>query len=299
MFDSLAPAALALSVAGTVGCSLSEPPESLVARGEAIDRTTQALALGSLRALEGVYGAGCVDRTGAWSLALEGDPKLEAPPLSIVKGDTACELTVTTVVADERLKADKSFVLGTSYAESPTRVGSGERAFFVNAKISTSKASDSLVVTVLYSDDPAAVSSAYGASYATVAASGSLEKVAAPDYKVDLEGGLKILVDARTVVDSAVGSAVLVAGEVAGSSFVVDGGKLPASPTLDMVDEVYRAGAPTAIEGTGDVKVPASAFALGGASLATSPTRTIVIRGGTSELPTYQLVRVTFNPPKR
>lgn len=65
-----------------------------------------------------------------------------------------------------------------------------------------------------------------------------------------------------------------------------------------MVDEVYRAFAGTAVDAKGDVKVPASAFTLAGASLAASATRTIIIRGGSPSMPAYQLVRVTFNPPK-
>ncbi len=297
MFDSLVPAALAATMAGTAGCSLSEPPESILARGEAVDRTTHALSVGSLRALEGSYGAGCVDRLGAWSLALEGDPELKAPPLSVVKDDSACTLTVTAVHADDRLELATPFVLGESYWAKPAHVGSDDRGFYINAKLAFSKASESLVVTVLYSDDPSAVSSLYGATYATVSASGSIEKVAAPDYRLDLEDGLKVLVNAKAVVSTAEGSGVLVAGKVPGSSYVVDGGKLPEAPTFAMVDEVYHAFDAAAVPGTGDVKVPASAFALSGASLATSATRTIIVRGGSPEMPTYQLVRVTFNPP--
>ena len=214
MFDSLAPAALAVTMAGTVGCSLSQPPESMVARGEAIDRTTQALAVGALKALEGVYGEGCVERSGSWSLALEGDAKLEAPPLSVVKDDSACELSIRAVIADERIELVAPLVLQEDYASKPAQVGNDKATFFINAKISSSKMTDSFKVTVLYSDDPRAVADSYGASYATVAASGSMETVVAPDYKIDFAGGgLKVLVNAKSVVSSAEGSAATHAQE--------------------------------------------------------------------------------------
>lgn len=222
MFDSLMPTAAAVIAAGAVGCSVSVAPPSLEGHGEAVDRTTQALSIGAIHALDGTYGANCISRSGAWSLRLSGVEALDHPDLSVVKDNSECVLTVTHVVADAAYALATPLVLSTSYDALPTAVNTGGTALWVKAKLASASMSDSLFVTLLFSDSPSALATSLSATYASVSAGGSTSEVLAPTYTVDLDtGALKVEVTASKVVSSASGSARLVPGAVTGSAYTV------------------------------------------------------------------------------
>lgn len=296
MFDSLLPAAAAAIAAGAVGCSVSMAPPSLEGAGEALDLTTQALSVGAIHALDGTYGANCVSRSGPWSLRLSGAEALDHPAVSVVKDNSECVLTVTHVVVDATYALATPLVLAASYDAVPAAVNTGGSPLWVKAKLASASMSDSLFVTLLFSDSPSVLTSSLSASYASVSASGSSSEVLAPTYTADLETGmLKVEVTASKAVTSASGSARLVPGAVTGSAYTVYAGALSSTPSFVEVDAAYHGGTPTSISGT--PVIAASAFGLVGQSLASAIVRTVIVRGGTSDLPTYEVLRITFNPP--
>lgn len=250
--------------------------------------------VGDLRALAGTYGAECKDRSGSWDLRLSG-PEV-ANPLSVLANNSECELTLTHVVADSTYPLEKPMTLKTSFG-APTKVGSGASGFWVNAKLDSSDMSKNFKITMLFAESPGAVSSTVSTGYDSVGGTGDVTKVPAPNYSLDT-GALAVKVDSRSVVTSASGAVVLLAGDVAGVGYVIDMGNLSEAPAYEEVAKIYGGAKATPMD-EGSLKIPASDFELVGASLTAGAARTIVVQGGTPEMPTYQLIRFSIAPPSK
>lgn len=279
--------------ATTAGCS---GEESVKADAEVVDRTSQALAAGSLLSINGTYGEDCTARSGAWSVAIEDEATLDNPALSVVKNDTACELTLTSIVADQEYAATPDILLESTYQSSASDFkGAGVDppvAFHANAKINPDDFSSNFLITVLYSDDPNAASGANNASYAEWTSSAVGDHVAAPDYLV--VDNVAVQVDANDVVTLALGSVTLTDGSVTGERYFVDLGALPASPSYAEIVSAFDGGSTSELAGPNPT-IDAAEFDLVGQTLPV--TRTLVVRHVESGVASFQTFRVTFEAP--
>jgi hypothetical protein len=119
-----------------------------------VDRTTRALSSGALLSVNGTYGAGCQDRAGAWSVAVDGAAVLDHAALTVLTNDVACALTLTELhTTSGLLAATPTLPLATSYPAAPAVFGSPV-AFYASAKLSAVTFAADFVLTLLYSDDP-------------------------------------------------------------------------------------------------------------------------------------------------
>lgn len=84
------------------------------ARAE-VATTTQALTAGSVTSVNGTYGAGCTGRSGSWSARVSGTDPLTYPPLTVVRNNAGCSLTLTSLVADQTYTGSPSIPLATAY----------------------------------------------------------------------------------------------------------------------------------------------------------------------------------------
>ena len=280
------------------GCGAAETVEPSVSL---IERASSALTAGSVTALNGTYGS-CVERSGAWSVRVSGVAALANPALSVVKGDSACTLTVTEVVADQTYTTTTALGLSTSYraTASPFAPSSGgATVFYANAKIDATSFASDFVISLLYSGDPSATDAGnVTATYATVSSSAQALLVTPPDYTISFTTGtpFTLQLDAAKVVTSASGAATLQDGTSLGTSYVVDQGTLGANPTYLQVQAAFLFGTNRTISGANPT-VPASYFGLSGVSLASPVVRTVIVGRLLSGVLGYELIKVTFKSP--
>lgn len=279
------------------GCAQDEA--SVGGSGMAIEQSSSALTIGTLQWANGTYGAGCVTRSGSWSLRISGSATMDNPALSVVQGNAACVLTLTQLVADQTYIGTPAIALGTSLAGSASAFApnASPLAFYANAALSSASFNADFTVTVLYSDDANLKTGAVTSGYASVAATSSATGINAPNYTISL-GSLTVQVDVNYVVQSATGTANLTDGTVTGTTYFVDQGTLGASPTFAELDAAYNAAspAPTSISGA-NPQVAASAFGLVGVNLSSTAYRTIVIRRLVTTVPSYETFRIAFSHP--
>lgn len=275
------------------GCSEAE---ILRPDAEIVNRASQALALDSVNSINGTYGVTCLERVGAWSVAVEGGATLDHTALSVIKNDADCVLTLTEIIADDiTYESVPTIGLDDTYEVAASEFavdGTGPVIFYANAKINPDDFSADFTVTVLYSDDPNAASGSNNASFAQWASSAVGDHLAAPNYTVT--DNIAVQTDAEDVVTLALGSVDLTDGLVTGEHYFVDLGTLPATPTYAQVDAVFAAATPTAIVGA-DPEVDVADFALDAETLPI--VRTLIIRHVENDVPAYQTFKVTFNAP--
>jgi hypothetical protein len=122
------------------------------ARDSATQQSTAYLVSADLLSANGSYGPGCRDRSGSWSVAIAG-AELTYPQLSVVQNDEACELTLVSLVADQLYTAAPAMTLWAAYQPSASAYSAGGPiAFYANAKLSGSFASDFALTLLLSSD---------------------------------------------------------------------------------------------------------------------------------------------------
>ena len=153
--------ALALFAGATTaaGCGSDDLRPNVVV----VDHTTAPLSLGALNAINGTYGAGCIGRSGSWSSPIGGySGALDNSPLSVVKANSACVLTLTSVlIGSIKYEPASTVNLSDSYAGSAvayTAEGETAIAFYGNLKLSDATFTSSFSISLLYSDDAAAAS---------------------------------------------------------------------------------------------------------------------------------------------
>jgi hypothetical protein len=283
---------------GTGACVSPDDADAVVASAEPIDRSTQALGTGTLLWANGTYGAGCLTHSGSWSLRISGAAAMDNAALSVVKNNTACVLTLTSLVADQTYAATPSIAMGSSYAGSASAFApSGAVNFYANAKLSATTFSSDFVVTILYSDDKRAATGALTAGYASVAATSTATSQTSPNYTLDMAtDALAVQTDANYIVTAATGLADLTDGSTTGDGYIVDLGTLATTPTFAQLDAAYTAGSPTTISGA-NPQITAATFGLVGVDLTTAAVRTIVIRKSVSGVRSFQTFKITFSHP--
>jgi hypothetical protein len=116
-------------------------------------RRTQALTSADLASVNGTYGAGCRNRSGAWSLAAAPSADLDHDELSVVRDNISCVLTLTELHTTQAVAASPSIELTTSFGGAPSEFGV-PLEFYADAALSSVTFASAFVLTVRYSDDP-------------------------------------------------------------------------------------------------------------------------------------------------
>lgn len=286
----LAPVALAATVCA---CGRSSEPTAVEA---SVEVTSRALTDNTIQWIDGTYGAGCVARSGSWSLRVSGSASMDYSTLSVVQNNTACVLTLTKIVADQTYTGSPALAMSGSYAGSAsTFTGDAGVAFYANARLSSTTFASAVTVYLIYSNDSSLLTGSLDGAYVSMSASASTSGTTPPNYTLDLTtGALAANVSATTSsVQSASGTANLVVGTTAGEGYYVDQGALPSTPTFGQLDAAYTAASKTSIASS-PVLVPAASFGLTGVTISTPVVRTIVIQHNVSGVHSYQTFAITF-----
>jgi hypothetical protein len=281
------------------GCGQQVAPGS----ASVLDRTTRALAIGSVLELNGSYDPGCIERQGqVWSVGLGDFQSLTNAPLSVVLNDAGCVLYVTsfrvgTQAVSQLYLPPVPVALGADFfaAGVPFRLDPQEPvAFYANLRIEPDTSFQGpFTVTALYSEDVQATSLQVGpTSSSQVSAQLAAAGVPAPGIKASFTD-LGFQVDAQGVVQSVAGYATLTVESVAAQSFIVEVGQLGETPSYAEVDAAFLAGVQMPMSGPTGM-IPAGAFGLAGQSLATPLVRNIILANEEAGTRSYQLIRITF-----
>lgn len=296
---------LALSLPLLAGCG----DHAVLPAGKLVDRTTKALSLGSFAEINGSFGRGCTNRSGAWSLGLDGFTALTNPSLSVVQGDIGCELSVSAVralspVGSSVYSLGNTLSLGigfwpTSY---PFKLNIGGSAdFYANMRIAPDLTfTSNFTIDIIYSEDPSQLTSSLIASYyeePVVRSSVMSAGISAPDYGLDLSG-LTVQVNDQKVVRSAVGDASLLRMNVPGQSYVVSTLNLGEGPSFSTVDAAFLGGLQRPLGPLAPISlVPAEVFALTGADLSTQVIRTLIVANEVAGTRSYEVFAIRVDVP--
>jgi hypothetical protein len=142
--------------------SCASLPDDVSGRVDLLDASRSALAIRTLKFVNGTYGSKCTERSGNWSVSLGISAKdMDFPALSVVRGDATCTLAVTGIVGDEPFTALSAIDLTEAFAANGTAFFSTKGppkdvVFFANAKLDTSAFERDFEIKLLVSDDPKA-----------------------------------------------------------------------------------------------------------------------------------------------
>jgi Concanavalin A-like lectin/glucanases superfamily len=165
--------AIAMSIALTVACSHGS--DESWPTDVTIEAHGAQLTIGTLRSVNGSYGGGCTNRSGNWTALVDSGATPDHDLLSVVMGDSACQLTLTSIrTATALYQADPAIVLSDTYQAlaSAFQDSGGPLEFYGNAKLSSLAFGGDFSVSLLLSADAtlASTSRAAAYSYATVIA---------------------------------------------------------------------------------------------------------------------------------
>lgn len=274
-----------------------------------VDRTTRALSLGSFSEINGTFGSGCTNRSGAWSVGIDGEASLTNPLLSVVLGDSTCGLSVSSVrlsspAGSSIYSRGDTISLGKNFWQigSPFMLHPGDpAAFYINMRIAPDLTfASNFTVDMIYSEDPTRLTASIIASYyvepvaRSVASSGGISP---PDYALDISG-LGVQVNEQKVVRSATGNAALLTMSVPGQSYVVSTQDLGQAPSFAAVDAAFLGGLNQFL-GVMDpsILIPADVFALSGVDLSTPTIRTLIVANEVAGTRSYEVFTITVGVP--
>lgn len=272
---------------------------SVQANGVLVDRTSQALSVGALLFASGTYD-GCVDRSGAWSLALDGFAgELPNDALSVVKDDVDCVLTLSSLTSGVEAtplewvdnEADPAIDMDDVFQVSASSFDSG--AFYANARLNAVSFASDFTVAVLFSDDPdGAQTGSDTAGFIVSSATATSSQVAAPNYTIAMTG-IVVQTDANDVVEGATGTAQLTTGGSNGERFVVR----TTSPgtTYADIDDAFLGGSSALLSSLTTLQLTAAGFDIVGADLTSGAIRYVLIVHTVDGVRSYQVITVTFN----
>jgi hypothetical protein len=297
----------ALTLAAMPACG-GAGNQNVTGEGAVVNRATQALSsISNFLEFNGSYGSGCHEFTGNWSLPLAQLINQTNQTLAVVKNDTDCQLTLTSLlVGDDESSAvmyqtQSGITLTGEYADNPSpfAVNQGDAVvFYANGRIEPDASfSTDFTMRVLYSDDSTAASSSANAVYATQSASAATSDVPAPNYTATTN--VAIEVDANNIVQSDTGTVDLSLPGMSpqtGEYYVVTTTALSSSPAYSDVDAAYNAGTPASLS-MSSPSIPASALGLASVNLSTPAIRRIIIAHFDNGTPSYEVITVTFNHP--
>ncbi|MET0285386.1 MAG: hypothetical protein ABW352_12980 [Polyangiales bacterium] len=281
--------AVALGVLFVIACSDGEDP----ARPGAIltDQDTQnIISAADIESMNGTY-TNCTNRTDPWSLAVTGTPTLDNAPLSVIRGDTGCQLAITEIRtgADGLLEASAPIALSTTFG--PARSFGNPISFYATAAVGSVNFGGDFSLTLLFSAQPRNADDMLTASFATVTnSSASAVGVPAPNYTLNAAGAT-VTTDIAGIVITVLGNVGLTAGSAPGDSYLIVSGSV--NDSYADINSTFLAGSPTAVSAT----IAASAFLAPGVNLASGAVRTLIIAKITNGVASYQKLAITFNPP--
>lgn len=288
-----------------------EPPPTgtSTTRLELDDRVSATLTVTSVMAIQGTYGAACLQRSGSWTLALNGYALAAGETaLTVEGGNVACQLSVTTVKAGSvgaplsyRSAAPSAHLLAASYAEHGVAFmldGAGATLFYANFRIEPDLTfASNFLVRMVYSDDVRETDLTYVTHYDVSNGTAVIGLNQAPNATLSLTA-LDVSVTATNVVKSSTGTAMLTQGSVVGASYFIDLGTIPASPSYAAVDAAFQAASARSVALVGaSQSIPAAAFELMGVDVTTPKVRSVVVAVTVNGVPSYQLIRITFLKP--
>lgn len=267
-------------------------------------------------AIKGLYGPDCKRHGGeSWRLQLDGAPGA----LEVAQGDsiTSCSLLLTTLQvsrAPDGARTDFELAppipLSMAHSASASAVNqpgpAGARAFYANARIlqlPQPSFSNPFMVEVVYAAEPSACDglSFPPAWYTRHSVSAASSPVTAPNYEIDASGIVSV-VDADYVVQSSSSGGVIL---WLPSSRPQSGEELKILPgdarpdSFEQIDAAYRSAREAiATAGQKRIALPFQRFGLIGSTL--PQTRTILVKrtDGASGVPSYEVLRVLFPPPR-
>lgn len=255
--------------------------------------------------LNGTYGSGCMGRNGSWSVPMVKLAQTSNPTLDVIRGNTACELTLQSVRIGESesnampVFADWPVPLTGNFYPNPIpfrRSPADNISFFANMRIDPDASFQSdFVIRFEYSDQPTTAGTSLGSSFSTQSASATSFGLAAPNY-VPQTGALSIKVDVNYVVQSISGQLRLYRGTNSGTTYAVTDAPLSAKSSYDEVNQVF-ATAPQHDILSSPIVLDASEFQLMGVDLTTPVVRTIIVAAGAPSARSYQMISVTFVHP--
>ena len=232
------------------------PPEVAV-----FDRSRSNLSLGTLNEINGTY-AGCIHHTDgdAWSAPIGSFSSLDNAALSVVEGDSGCQLTVTSVLIDADSYvpvtpidlSDSYLMAGVAFKlyDPMTMMPGSAVAFFGNLKLSSASYAYGFSLSLVYSDDPRLTSGGNSNSnYRTTSATASDGQASPPDYTAD-STGLQVQTDAAKKITAVSGTVDLTHHSVQGQAYVIDSTNLGATPSFDTLNTRFNAGMSVAITAT-------------------------------------------------
>lgn len=292
--------ALAACVQMAAGCGGAE---ALTPKVVLVDHTVAKLSLGALNALNGTYGQDCIGRSGSsWSSPIGGfSGALDHDPLSVVKGNGDCVLTLTSVlIGSIRYLPASTVDLTDSYSNSAVAYsaeGDTAIAFYGNLKLSDATYTSSFSISLLYSDDSGAASAGQTqSSYKYNTISSTQGTVVPPDYTVD-GSSVAVQTDANKVISDVAGFIDLTDGMLTGQEYVISSVDLGASPSFDEIDAAFRAGTPVTISAA-NPSIAAGDLGLVGTSLAASSAiREVIVAHIVNNIRAYQVITLTVLAP--
>lgn len=289
----LAAALLALFV--LCSCVAGEVPD-LPSDEAVIASVTDPLSNSAIQWLNGTY-TSCIGRTGSWSARVSGSATMENEALSVVKNDTGCQLRLTSVQGDVKYTTASPILLGTSYAGSASTFGSGQTAFYGNAKLESAGYASDFQITFVHNggdNAPPVIDATVTGAYATVSSSVATQIATPPSYTLDISN-LRFTADMIQLIVTLTGSATLVNGLVTGNSYAIDS-TLGANPTYAQTRDAYDAAVLTqkTISGANPT-IQASEFSVVALSiLGSTQVRNIIVKRTVAGVSAYQIFRVTF-----
>lgn len=297
-------AAMSLALAGAGGCEQASAV-AVSGNGEAFNRSAHQLSLGSVLEFSGSYGAGCVDRSGQWSVATTTLSSMTNPALSVVRNNTACQLSLEMMrigpseAAATMLVADDPIQLGATFKPVATAfriMAAGAVTLYANFRVTPDIAFGSnFSIQGMYSDDPTQAAADVSAIYEVVSSSASAADVPPPNYGTDASS-LSLKVDAAKLVTQASGAVQLIDMVQPGESYVISNMDFGAAPSYGDVDQQFSTGTQTAISGVNPV-IAAADLNLIGADLNQPLFRSIIIAHAAADVRSYQVIAIRFLGP--
>ena len=295
-------AALALVLFAAVPAGAGCGAADLTPQITLIDHTTAPLSLGALNAINGTYGSSCIGRSGSWSSPIGGFAgTMDNDPLSVVKGNSTCSLTLTSVLIGS-LKYDPASTVTLTGSYAGTAVAYSQEmmsavAFYGNLKLSDASFTSSFSISLMFSDDSALASAGSAQStYKYNSITSTQSNVVPTDYTVD-GSSVGVQTDANKSISDVAGHIDLTDGIVTGQNYVISSVDLSSAHSFDDIDAAYTAGTPVTISGPNPF-INASALGLVGVSLASGDiTREIIVAHIVNNIRAYQVITLTVLAP--
>ncbi|MET0342495.1 MAG: hypothetical protein ABW252_15935 [Polyangiales bacterium] len=282
-----------------LGCSAEDGAPARTAEVDIVDRTVEGISTSQVSHISGTY-AGCAARSGSWSLAITGNPQLPFSPLTVVTGDAACTLALTTIhtLSDGALTVNTTVTPGAQLAlgsawSTPKAFGNPLK-FYANAMLSAVDAAAPFTIRLLLSSDPNPLTFTNNAGYAAVGSSGAAADVPAPDYTISVLGTtLAVSVDAAATVIAVTGNLVLTEGVQTGEHYLIYGGVL--ADAYIAIDAVWTDGSYASSKTMMATSIPGSSLLAIGETL--PKVKSLIIGHTANGVASYQKFAITFAVP--